>query len=60
MVAPDEAEAPVMAPLIVPIVQAKLLAVVAVSPMLVAVPLQMAELLKVVTAGIGLTVTVIV
>lgn len=59
MVGPDPAVAPVIPPLIVPMVQLKVLAAVAVSAMLVAVPLQIAAVLVVVTAGIGFTVTVI-
>jgi hypothetical protein len=49
-----------MAPVIVPIVQAKVLGVVAVSEILGLVPLQVDAVFGVVTAGVGLTVTVIV
>jgi hypothetical protein len=52
--------APVIPPVIVPMVQLKLLAALAVKPMLVALPLQMDAVLAVVTTGVGLTVTVIV
>lgn len=57
---PDPAVAPVMPPVVVPIVHVNVLAVLAVSPMLVALPLQIAAVLAVVTTGVGLTVTVIV
>jgi hypothetical protein len=60
MVDPVPAVAPVIPPVIVPIVQENVLAALAVSPILVAVPLQMVAVLAVVTTGVGLTVTVIV
>jgi hypothetical protein len=60
IVLPDDAVAPVIPPVTVPIVHANVLGAVAVSGMLVAVLLQIAALLAVVTAGVGLTVTVIV
>lgn len=60
MVEPDPAEAPVILPVIAPIVQLKLLAAVATSAMFVVPPLQMAAVLAVVTTGVGFTVTVMV
>jgi hypothetical protein len=60
MVLPDPALAPVMLPVIVPTVQLNVLAAVDVNAMFVAVPLQIEAVLAVVTAGVGLTVTVIV
>lgn len=60
MVAPVPGVAPVIPPVIVPIVQLKVLAAVATSAILVVPPLQMAAVLAVVTTGVGLTVTVIV
>jgi hypothetical protein len=60
MVLPDPAVAPVMPPLTVPIVQAKLLAVVEVSEMFGLVLLQIATVEGLVIAGVGFTVTVIV
>jgi hypothetical protein len=60
MVLPDPALAPVIAPVMVPIVQANVLGVLAASEMLGLVPLQVEAVLAVVTAGVGLTVTVIV
>lgn len=60
MVEPDPAVAPVMLPVIVPIVQVKVLGAVAASAMLVAVPLHIAAVLAVVTTGRGFTVTVTV
>lgn len=60
IVAPDPPVAPVMPPVIVPMVQLNVLAVVAVSGIFVAVALQIAAVLAVVTAGVGFTVTVIV
>jgi hypothetical protein len=60
IVLPDPATAPVMLPVIVPIVQAKLLGALAVNAMFGLVPLQVLAVLAVVTAGVGLTVTVIV
>jgi hypothetical protein len=60
IVAPLPAVAPVMPPVIVPTVQVKVLPAVEVSAIFVAAPLQIVALLAVVTAGVGLTVTVIV
>jgi hypothetical protein len=60
IVDPEPAEAPVILPVIVPMVQLKLLAAVAVSAILVVPPLQIAAALAVVTAGVGFTVTVMV
>lgn len=60
MVLPEPAEAPVMEPVIVPMVHAKLLAALAVSDTLGFVPLQADAVLAVVTTGLGLTVNVIV
>lgn len=60
MVEPELALAPLIPPVIVPIVQVKVLAKVAVKPIFVVVPLQMVAVFTVVTAGAGLTVTVIV
>ena len=60
MVAPDPADAPVIPPVMAPIVQVNVLGAVAVRAMLVAVPLQIDAVLAVVTAGLGFTVTVIV
>jgi hypothetical protein len=59
IVEPELAEAPVMLPTLVPIVQVKVLAMVAVSPMLDPVPLQVLAVLAFVTAGAGITFTVI-
>jgi len=60
IVAPDPALAPVMPPVMVPIVHAKLLTVLAVKLIFGLVPLQILAVVALVTAGIGLTVTVIV
>jgi hypothetical protein len=60
IVLPDPAAAPVMLPVIVPIVHAKLLGALAVNAMFGLVPLQVLAVLAVVTAGVGLTVTMIV
>lgn len=60
IVAPLPAVAPVMPPVTVPTVQVNVLGAEAVSAILVAVPLQIAAVLAVVTTGVGLTVTVIV
>jgi hypothetical protein len=49
-----------MLPVIVPTVHVNVLAAVAVSAMFVAVPLQIAAVFAVVTAGVGLTVTVMI
>jgi len=59
MVEPEPAEAPVIAPMLVPKVQAKLEAAEAVRLMLGPVPLQVLAVVEVVTVGIGFTVTVI-
>jgi hypothetical protein len=59
IVEPEPAEAPVIAPVFVPRVQAKLEAAEAVRLMLGPVPLQVLAVVEVVTAGIGFTVTVI-
>jgi ABC-type proline/glycine betaine transport system permease subunit len=60
MVLPDPAVAPEIPPVIVPTVHAKLLGALAVSAILVPVLLHIAFVAAVVTAGVGLTVTVIV
>lgn len=60
IVDPVPALAPVMPPVMVPTVQLKVLAALAVRPMLGLVPLQIAVVGAVVTTGLGLTVTVIV
>jgi hypothetical protein len=60
MVAPELALAPVIPPVIVPIVHAKLLGALAVSAIAGLVPLQVLAVAAFVTAGFGLTVTVIV
>jgi hypothetical protein len=60
MLLPEPALAPVIPPVTVPTVQVKVLVAVEVSVMFVVAPLQMVALLAVVTAGVGLTVTVIV
>jgi hypothetical protein len=52
--------APVMLPVMVPIVQLKVLDALAVNAILVVLPLHTDAVLDVVTAGIGFTVTVIV
>jgi hypothetical protein len=57
---PDEADAPVIPPVIVPIVQEKLLGTLAVKLILGPVPLQVVAVFAVVTVGDGFTVTVIV
>ena len=59
MVGPLLALAPVIPPVIVPRVQVKVLAALAVSTMFGPVPLQMLAVAAFVTAGFGLTVTVI-
>ena len=59
MVLPELALAPVMLPVIVPIVHAKLLGALAVRAIDGLVPLQVAAVFAVVTFGVGLTVTVI-
>ena len=60
MIDPEPSLVPVMLPVIVPTVQAKVLAAEAVKLIFGLVPLQMAAGLAVVTAGAGLTVTEIV
>jgi uncharacterized protein (DUF697 family) len=60
IILPAPAVAPVMPPVIVPIVHAKLLGVLAVKVVLKLVPLQMLAVGGLVTAGDGFTVTVIV
>lgn len=60
MVVPEPGDAPVILPVIAPTDQLNVLAVDAVNAMFVAVPLQIAVVLAVVTTGVGLTVTVIV
>ena len=59
IVAPLPALAPVIPPVIVPTVQVNVLGALAVNAMFVAVLLQIAAVFAVVTAGVGLTVTVI-
>jgi len=59
IVEPELAVAPVMAPVLVPKVQAKLLAAPAVKLILALSPLQIVFVVAVVTAGFGFTVTVI-
>ncbi len=60
MVAPELALAPVMPPVIAPIVHVKLLGAEAVNTIFGPVPLHIVAVLGVVTTGAGLTVTVIV
>jgi hypothetical protein len=60
MVDPELAVAPVMPPVIAPIVQVKLLGVLDVKMILGPVPLQVLAVEGLVTDGVGLTVTVIV
>jgi hypothetical protein len=60
IVVPDPAVAPVMPPLMVPIVQLNELGALAVSAMFGLVPVQIELAAAFVTAGVGLTVTVIV
>jgi hypothetical protein len=60
MVPPDPALAPVISPVIIPIVQVKLPGILDVSVIFVPVPLQILAVAELVTAGAGLTVTVIV
>lgn len=59
IVLPELALAPVMPPVIVPIVQANVLGALAVRAIAGLVPLHVAAVLAVVTSGVGLTVTVI-
>lgn len=58
MVAPELALEPVILPVIVPIVQLKLLAELDVKEILVDAPLQILFVAAVVTTGVGFTVTV--
>jgi hypothetical protein len=60
MVLPDPAVAPVIPPVIVPIVHAKLLAADAVREIFGEVLLQIDTVAGLVTAGVGFTVTLIV
>jgi hypothetical protein len=60
IVLPDPALAPVMPPVIVPIVQVKVLGALAVSEIFGPVALHVEAVAAVVTAGVGFTVTVIV
>jgi len=60
MLEPELALAPVILPVIVPMVQAKLLEALAVREILGLVPLQVLAVAVLVTSGIGLTLTVIV
>jgi hypothetical protein len=60
MLVPEPAPAPVIPPVIVPTVQEKLLGALDVSAMLGLVPLHIATVAGLVTAGVGLTVMVIV
>jgi hypothetical protein len=60
MVAPELFVAPVIPPVIVPTVHVNVLAALAVNAIFVAVALQTVAVLAVVTAGVGLTVTVMV
>jgi hypothetical protein len=60
IVEPLPALAPVIPPVIVPIVQVNVLAALAVNAIFVGVALQIVAVLAVVTAGVGLTVTVII
>jgi hypothetical protein len=60
MVEPDPGLAPVILPVIVPMVHANVLGTLAVKEMLGPVPLQIVAVLALVTAGLGFTVTVIV
>jgi len=59
MVKPEPAVAPVMPPVIVPMVQLKVLAIEAVKLMPGLVPLQIVAVGEFVTTGLGLTVTMI-
>jgi hypothetical protein len=60
IVEPDDALAPVIDPVIVPMVQVYVLGAEAVNEILGPVPLQIVAVLAVVTEGVGFTVTVIV
>lgn len=59
MVLPEPALAPVMLPVMVPMVQLNVLGAEAVNGILVATPLQAVAVLALVTAGRGLTVVII-
>jgi len=59
IVLPDASLAPVIPPVIVPTVHAKLLGALAVNAIFGPVPLQVLAVLAVVTTGVGLTVTTI-
>ncbi len=58
MVLPEEAEAPVMPPVIVPMVHVNVLGAVAVRAMFGLVALQVEAVFAVVTTGVGFTTTV--
>ena len=60
MIDPEPAPAPVMLPVIAPIVQVNVLATEAVRLIFGPVPLQVLAVAELVTIGVGLTVTVIV
>jgi hypothetical protein len=60
IVPPEPALAPVIPPVTVPIVHAKLLGALAVNVIFGPVPLQIEVVAALVTAGLGFTVTVIV
>jgi hypothetical protein len=60
MIVPEFALAPVMPPVIVPIVQEKLLGTLDVNAIFGPVPLQILAVAGLVTVGVGFTVTVIV
>jgi hypothetical protein len=60
IVEPDAALAPVMPPVMVPMVQLNELAAEAVNPILGPVPLHIVAVFAVVTEGLGFTVTVMV
>lgn len=59
IVEPEPGFAPLIPPVMVPIVQLKLLGIEATRLIFGLVPLQMVEVLGIVTIGVGLTVTVI-
>lgn len=60
MIAPDPGLAPVIPPVMVPMLHVKLLAILAVRLILGLVPLQVVAVAELVTAGAAFTVTVIV
>ena len=60
MIGPEEALAPVMLPVMVPIVQVKVLGVLAVKEIFGFIPLQVLAAAALVTAGFGFAVTVMV